>query len=128
MSQFKLLCTFSNQKKLDRSLDLIENNFYNIQKIFIFSNKDNPYEKYVTFNVDLSQNKIYHNFISIHRKKETNTLYSVNAINIIIKALNNGILDTRLQLDWDLYRNTLLLSKREEINVIPIVLDEIIEY
>jgi len=128
MSQFKLLCTFSNQKKLDRSLDLIENNFYNIQKIFVFSNKDNPYEKYVTFNVDLSQNKIYHNFISIHRKKETNTLYSVNAINIIIKALNNGILDTRLQLDWDLYKNTLLLSKREVINVIPIVLDEIIEY
>jgi hypothetical protein len=43
-------------------------------------------------------------------------------------ALNNGVLDTRMQLDWDLYKNSLLLTKREHINVIPIILEEIVEY
>ena len=128
MNNYKLLCTFSNQKKLDTTLDLIEEHFNNLDKIFIFSNKDTPYEKYLTFNINLSSNKIYQNYISIHRKKETNTLYSVNAINVIIMALNNGVLDTRMQLDWDLYKNSLLLTKREHINVIPIILEEIVEY
>jgi hypothetical protein len=43
-------------------------------------------------------------------------------------ALNNGVLDTRMEIDWTLYRNSLLLTKREQINVIPIILEEIVEY
>ena len=35
MNNYKLLCTFSNQKKLDTTLDLIEEHFNNLDKIFI---------------------------------------------------------------------------------------------
>lgn len=128
MIRYKLLCTFSNTNKLDRTLDLIEDNFTNIEKIFIFANKSNPYEKYLTFNIDLNLNRVYNNFISIHRKKETNTLYSVNAINVIIAEINGGVIDPSIELNWEEYRNSLLLSKRNQINIVPLLLEEIVEY
>jgi hypothetical protein len=50
------------------------------------------------------------NTISVHRKKETNTLYTVNALNEIIQRLNNGVLDKTYQLEWYNYQNSLLLT------------------
>ena len=98
-----------------------------MKKIFVFVNRDNPKECYLTFNVDLTLNDRFSRYIIIHRKKETNTLYSVNALNLIIKNLNNGILDTSFQLNWNLYQNMLLLSKGPEINRIPLELDEVVK-
>jgi hypothetical protein len=46
----------------------------------------------------------------VHRKKETNTLYTVNALNEIIQRINNGVLDKTYQLEWHNYRNSLLLT------------------
>ena len=37
MNRYKLLCTFSNRKKLEDTIDLIENSFSNIEKIFIYT-------------------------------------------------------------------------------------------
>jgi len=37
------------------------------------------------------------NTISLHRKKITNTLYTINALNELIKTINNGVLDTKYQ-------------------------------
>ena len=55
----------------------------------------------------------------VHRKKHTNTLYTINAMNIIIKMNNNGILDKSYQLNWELYKNTILLSNDDELNKLP---------
>ena len=52
--------------------------------------------------------------ISLHRKKQTNTLYTINAINCIIKELNNGVLDKRYVIPWDNYQNSLLLNKGQD--------------
>ena len=52
--------------------------------------------------------------ISINRKKETNTLYSINALNAIIKVMNNGILDKNYIVNWTDYTNCLVLSEGEE--------------
>ena len=49
------------------------------------------------------------NTISIHRKKETNTLYTVNALNEVIKDLNNGILDKTMIIPWESYENSFIL-------------------
>jgi len=51
--------------------------------------------------------------ISINRKKESNTLYSINALNALISHLNNGVLDKSFIIDWSNYKNTLLLSQGE---------------
>ena len=50
--------------------------------------------------------------ITINRKKETETLYSINALNTLIYELNNGVLDKNYRIDWTQYKNTLMLSDR----------------
>lgn len=127
MNNFKLLCTFSYKKDLNTVVDDIIYQFNGLQKIFVFLNKNNLKECYLTFNIDLNINDRFSRYIVIHRKKETNTLYSVNALNLIIQNLNNGILDTSYRLNWELYQNMLLLSKGGEVNRIPLELDEVIK-
>jgi len=127
MNNFKLLCTFSYKKNLNSVIDDIIYQFNGLQKIFVFVNADNPKECYLTFNIDLTLNNRFEKYIIIHRKKETNTLYSVNALNLIIKNLNNGILDTSYKLNWELYKNHLLLSKGGDVNRIPLELDEVVK-
>jgi hypothetical protein len=51
--------------------------------------------------------------ISINRKKDTNTFYSINALNSLIRVLNNGLLDKTYRIDWPQYRDTLLLADGE---------------
>ena len=62
----------------------------------------------------MNETKIIENTILLHRKKETNTLYSINCLNIILKNLNNGLIDRELQIDWELYRNSILLTRKGE--------------
>jgi DNA-directed RNA polymerase subunit L len=127
MNSLKLLCTFSRKKQLDETLNEILTKFYDVHKIFVFVNRNNETELYVTFNIDVTKNDIYENYITIHRKKETNTLYSVNALNALIVRLNNGVLDTRYKIDWNYFRNVLLLYKNNDLSTIPISLYEIVE-
>ena len=49
----------------------------------------------------------------VHRKKDTNTLYTINALNELIITLNNGILDKKYSIEWERYRDTLMLKKPE---------------
>jgi hypothetical protein len=65
------------------------------------------------------------NTILIHRKSETNTLYTINALNQIIRNINNGILDVRYQLDWQLFKNTMILLQNDEVVKIPLKLEKI---
>ena len=51
--------------------------------------------------------------ITINRKKDTETLYSINALNTLIRELNNGVLDKSYRVDWSQYTNQLLLTDRD---------------
>ena len=44
----------------------------------------------------------------VHRKRETNTLYTINALNRLIQSLNGGILDKNYMLND--YKNGVLLT------------------
>ena len=59
------------------------------------------------------------NTISLHRKKHSNTLYTINALNELIMDINNGILDTSYQVPWDIYKNMILISNKEGLSKIP---------
>ena len=50
--------------------------------------------------------------ITINRKKESETLYSINALNTLIQELNNGVLDKSFRVEWAQYKNKLMLSDR----------------
>jgi hypothetical protein len=60
--------------------------------------------------------------IMVHRKKETNTIYTINALNELIMNLNNGILDKSFPIDWEKYSNSILLKKPDGLKVLKIEL------
>ena len=119
----QLLCTFAHKKDLDLITDYITKSYtITERKMFVFSDADNRNDLYVTFNIEAVGYTKTPNTISIHRKKETNTLYTVNALNTIICAANNGVLDKMFQVDWTLYRNSLLLTNDEGLRRIQLQL------
>jgi adenosyl cobinamide kinase/adenosyl cobinamide phosphate guanylyltransferase len=67
------------------------------------------------------------NTISLHRKKQSNTLYTINALNEVIRSKNNGVLDKRYNVDWSEYQNTLLLTNEHGLNVVPTKIFQIVD-
>lgn len=113
----KLFCTFSPKDRLDETLSIIQRE-YSIMygKIFVLESLDS--EEYLcTYNIEVegSMTKVLPNTILLHRKKETNTLYTINSLNLLIKTLNEGVLDTSFRINWPDYRNTVLLSQGDEL-------------
>lgn len=108
----KLFCTFSSKEDLDTTLATIQEQYKILfDKIFILYIKST--EEYVfTYNVDSVNmtNALLGNTILLHRKKESNTLYTINALNDLIKSLNGGILDNKFPIDWKEYQNCILLT------------------
>ena len=105
----QLLCTFAHKTNLDIVIEYIKQNFEVPEKrIFIFSNYNKRNEMYCTFNAEDNGHR-GKNTISIHRKKETNTLYTVNALNEVIKDLNNGVLDKTMIIPWEAFENSFIL-------------------
>ena len=105
----QLLCTFAHKTNLDIVTEYIKQNFEIPEKrIFIFANHSKRNELYCTFNAEDNGHR-GKNTISIHRKKETNTLYTVNALNEVIKDLNNGILDKTMIIPWEAFENSFIL-------------------
>ena len=119
----QLLCTFTNQKNLEQSTHDITKNFNVIfEKIYVLQNENKTHELICTYNVDQDEEINYNdvkNTISLHRKKITNTLYTINALNELIMEINNGILDTSYQIPWDVYKNTILITNKDGLSRIP---------
>ena len=74
----------------------------------------------------MEQQSVLPNTILLHRKKESNTLYTINALNALIKSLNNGILDTNYRITWLDYKNSILLIQNNDLNVIQTKIYKII--
>lgn len=112
----QLLCTFAHRKDLDLILDYIISSYtISERRLFVFAD-DNVYnDMYITFNVETADTKRIPNTILVHRKKETNTMYTVNALNVIIREANNGILDKTFIINWNAYRNSILLTSDDAL-------------
>jgi len=96
-------------------------------KIFVLEIK-NSGEYVCTYNVDRpSVNAIPEDTILVHRKKETNTLYTINALNELIKELNGGIVDTKFRINWQHYRNTILLTQQGELKLLRTKIHKIVD-
>lgn len=107
----RILCTFTTEKDLGVTVETLKNKYTIIySKIFVLD-LVNSEEILVTYNIDIpTAEKFLSNTVLVHRKKETNTLYTINALNVLIKSLN-GNLDSNYPLDWNSYRNSLLLTR-----------------
>jgi len=124
----KLFCTFVTEEALDFLIEDISK-AYNIMynKMFVlFVKSTNEYV--ITYNVDQGNvDNIPVNTILVHRKKETNTLYTINALNDLIKKLNGGVVDVSFRVDWQHYKNCILLTQNGEIKQLNTKVFKIIE-
>lgn len=127
--QKQLLCTFTDSAKYIEVVNDIKSVYQLIdKKVFLFVNQKNLREIYVTFNVlkDPACKVKYPNTISVHRKKQTNTLYTLNAMNRLIADENNGVFDKTFQLNWDLYKNSIILVADPGVKIVELELFSII--
>jgi len=112
----QLLCTFAHRKDLDLIVDYISKSYTISEKrMFVFANAEKGSELYITYNVEPDDYKKTPNTIMIHRKKETNTLYTVNALNAIIRKSNNRVLDKKFVINWQIYDNSLMLTDGDDV-------------
>ena len=114
MAGNKLFCTFIEHNRLQDTIGILTSKYtilYN--KVFVLESPDTE-ELILTYNIDVvntnSKNALG-NTILLHRKKESNTLYTINALNTLIRELNGGVLDTNYRVEWPNFRNTILLTQ-----------------
>ena len=125
----RLYCTFTTNEDVKEITERIKNSYVILfNKIFVLESLDGQ-KVMLTYNVDMnnsSVDSIIDNTILVHRKKQTNTLYTINALNELIKSLNNGYLDKTYTINWDNYKNCILLIQTEGFNKIDTKIREII--
>ena len=126
-----LLATFTSKVYLDGIVDKIKATYPIVfDKIYILQNEDSPKELICTYNVDMTNSVDYNaieNTISLHRKKHTNTLYTINALNEVIREKNDGVLDKSYMVDWNEFSNTLLLTNEMGLQKIPTKIYQIVD-
>jgi len=118
----QLLCTFTKRNHFKETIDVIITcNEIVFDKIYVFQNEDDHHQLICTYNVEYDEDAIQDvpDTISLHRKKQSNTLYTINALNDLIRELNGGKLDKSFPIDWNNYRNSLLLTNETGLNKIP---------
>tara|TARA_B100000900_G_scaffold415794_2_gene447229 strand:+ start:1341 stop:1754 length:414 start_codon:yes stop_codon:yes gene_type:complete len=126
----QLLCTFTRVPKLNEIIDVIVScNDILFDKIYVFSNQNDPTQLMCTYNVEFMDNfeENIENTISLHRKKQSNTLYTINALNEVIREKNGGVLDKSFQVDWSEFQNTLILTAESGLNIIPTKIHQIVD-
>lgn len=123
-----LLCTFAHPSDIKVISHYIYQN-YDLERdnIFVFENLDDWCELFLTYNV-MEITHFIENTITIHRKKDSNTLYTINSLNEIIRKANNGVLDKSFPIDWFRYENTLLLSLDGNVRKIKLKLKNVIKF
>jgi len=118
----QLLATFTTKKDLNNIVKSIVDSYTIVfGKVYVLQNEDMVNELICTYNVD-TQNGVDYNSvkstISLHRKKHSNTLYTINALNEVIANLNNGVIDSKFIVPWENFKNTLMVTNSNGLNKI----------
>ena len=125
----RLYCTFVKSDEVKEISEKIQYSYRVLfDKIFVLESLDGD-KIMLTYNVDLGNSNVEFaigNTILVHRKKQTNTLYTINALNELIKSLNNGVLDKSYSINWDDYKNCILLVQADGYKKIDTKIKEII--
>lgn len=128
--QTQLLCTFVNVHDIDAVVQQIQNTYKLVfNKIYTLENINDDSQFVLTYNVEktLASSEIAPaSTISVHRKKQTNTIYTINAINRLIEEKNNGVLDKSFKIDWDELKNMILVTAYGRLKIVNTKLSNII--
>ena len=127
----QLLASFTTKTDLDKTIENIKGAYtIAFSKIYVLQNENNVNELICTYNVDLEAGADYNDVkgtISLHRKKHSNTLYTINALNEVIANLNNGLVDSKFIVPWENFKNTLMVTNSDGLNKISTRIYKIIK-
>ena len=130
-NETQLLCTFTSVSDREIVLENIINSYRLVfGKIYMLENTQDNNQIVLTYNVvkpDASVIIPPTSTISVHRKKQTNTIYTINAINKLIEMKNNGVLDKTYRIDWNELQNTVLVTAYGKLKIVNTKLIEIID-
>lgn len=118
----QLLCLFTTKEELDKSVNFILKSYILTNpNVFILESKLRPEEAFITFNVEKGSSAIDSEWktILVHRKKQSNTIYTINALNEVVKSKTGGMLDNSFQIDWEDFRNCILTTSNIGYKKIP---------
>ena len=125
----RLYCTFVEPNEIKEISEKIQSSYKVLfDKIFVLESTDKE-KIMLTYNIDIGNVEgefAVGNTILVHRKRQTITLYTIIALNELIKSLNNGVLDKSFSIEWNNYRNCILLVQAEGFKKIDTKIREII--
>lgn len=124
----QLLCTFTSESEFEEILNQVFDTYELFsRKIFVLRLEPSK-ELVISYNIVPDyRNRFLPNSIMVHRKKESNTMYTINALNRLIKELNGGIEDKSYQVNWQDYRNSMILTDGNSYKVMETKLFRIVD-
>lgn len=116
----QLLCTFTKLSTYENEIRELAK-YYQIvdNKVYVLQNTLNFEEIFLTFNVTKTSSAFYPHTMSVHRKKEYNIIYSINALNELIKLENGGMVSPSHQIGWNNYRNSFISTRDGKVKITP---------
>ena len=127
----QLLCTFTTREELQNTLQAIRETYHIVYNyIYVLQNKGNLDELFITYNIDTQYKPTYplRDTILVHRKKQSNTLYTINSLNELVKEENGGVLDKSFEIDWNKFKNTIIVTNTDGVKRISTRIYEVIEF
>jgi hypothetical protein len=118
----QLLCLFTTKEELDKSISFVLTNYtLTNPNVFILESKMKPEEAFITFNVGKGSSAIPSEWktILVHRKKQSNTIYTINALNEVVKSKTGGMLDNSYMIEWEEFRNCIITTSSIGYKKIP---------
>ncbi len=111
----KLICTFTPQKSINLTIDYIQS-FYDIyrNRFFVYGNRDDYDSLFLFYNIEDSDiSKKPKDTVIVHRKSDSDTFYTLDALNALVRLVNNGKEDKTFQIDWNNYPNNFITADKE---------------
>lgn len=127
--EVQLLCTFCKGSDIEKTLKTIITSYdIAFNSIYILENVDFDDTYCLTYNVNLHSDDVVmpESTINLHRKKSTNTLYTINALNLLLAELNNGQYGHKFKVPWEQYKNTILVTAYSKLKIIKTKLTKIV--
>lgn len=128
MGYKKLYITFAKEDTEKEILDKILRS-YDIcyKKIYVFSSDSLPNQVIFSYNIEEGNVGLQlDSTISLHRNPDTNTMYTIDALNSVIRMQNNGVLDVKFRVNWKEFEKKLLITEKGQLKIVPLHLKQII--
>jgi hypothetical protein len=129
-NETQLLCTFTNIDELNNTVKKIQSSYSLLfNRLYVLENVEDSTQLIITYNVEKFNSNVVSpppSTISVHRKKQTNTIYTINAINKLIEQ-RHGKVDKNIKIDWEELKNTVLVTAYGDLKLVHTRLFDIIE-